>query len=207
MGTIRRSIVHHACRCRSDVPKQEVEMRVLTAAILILSATVVQAQSLGDVARREAARRKTVKAPGKVFTNDDLKVDPRDVASLPPSPMAPPSDDTPAEPAPSGKAGGGATPAQGANDEKAWRGRVQGARDGLARAQVLADALQSRINALSADFTSRDDPAQRATIATDRQRALDELERVKKDVQTQTKALADVQEEGRKAGIPAGWLR
>src|SRR5258706_9026645 len=45
------------------------------AAALAISATA-SAQTLGDVARQEEARRKTVKAPGKVYTNDSLRADP-----------------------------------------------------------------------------------------------------------------------------------
>ena len=37
--------------------------------------------------------------------------------------------------------------------------------------------------------------------------ALAELERVTREIQQHTKAIADLQEEGRKAGAPAGWLR
>jgi hypothetical protein len=72
---------------------------------------------------------------------------------------------------------------------------------------MFAEALQSRINGLTADFTARDDPAQRAVVATDRQKALAELDRVKNDIVQQTKAIADMQEEARKAGVPPGWLR
>ena len=38
------------------------------------------------------------------------------------------------------------------------------ARLALERNQMYADALQSKINALWADFTARDDPAQRAIV-------------------------------------------
>ena len=38
------------------------------------------------------------------------------------------------------------------------------ARQALERSQMYLDALQSKINALWADFTARDDPAQRAQI-------------------------------------------
>jgi hypothetical protein len=72
---------------------------------------------------------------------------------------------------------------------------------------MFAEALQSRINGLTADFTSRDDPAQRAVVANDRQKALAELDRVKNDITQQTKAIADIQEEARKGGVPPGWLR
>ena len=72
---------------------------------------------------------------------------------------------------------------------------------------MFAEALQSRINGLTTDFTARDDPAQRAVVANDRQKALAELDRVKNDITQQTKAIADIQEEARRAGVPPGWLR
>ena len=77
----------------------------------------------------------------------------------------------------------------------------------LDRDKVLTDAIQSRINALTADFSARDDPVQRAKIGTDRQRALEELERLRKAIATDQKAIADLQEEARRASVPPGWLR
>ncbi len=73
--------------------------------------------------------------------------------------------------------------------------------------QIFADSLQSRINALTTDFVNRDDPAQRAKIEDDRKAALAELERVKKEMDDTTKAIAAIEEEARRAGVPAGWLR
>ena len=75
------------------------------------------------------------------------------------------------------------------------------------RAQTFAEALQTRINVLSADFVARDDPAQRAVIATDRQKALAELDRVKQEIAQFTKGIAATQDEARRAGVPPGWLR
>ena len=49
--------------------------RALLAILLVTGAGWAQAQSLADVARTEAARRKTVDAPAKVYTNDDLRSD------------------------------------------------------------------------------------------------------------------------------------
>jgi len=182
-------------------------MRVLTALLVTMSVAGAGAQSLGDVARREAERRKTVKAPGKVYTNDQLKADGRDVATLPtPAPDAPEASPPPSTGTPP-PSGGGSAPAAGAGDEASWRGRVKAAREARARSQIFADALQSRINALNADFTGRDDRVQREAVAVELQKSLDELERVKKEIQQQEKAQADIQEEGRRAGVPAGWLR
>ena len=92
-------------------------------------------------------------------------------------------------------------------DEAAWKQRLAGERDALQRAQTFAEALQSRINALSTDFVNRDDPAQRSLVAADREKALAELERVRQEIQQHTKAIAEIQDAGRKAGVPAGWLR
>jgi hypothetical protein len=84
---------------------------------------------------------------------------------------------------------------------------MKDARDGLARSQTFAEALQSRINALSTDFVNRDDPAQRAVIETDRQKAIAELERVRKEIAQFQTSIADIEEEARRAGVPPGWLR
>lgn len=188
-------------------------MRVLTLILVLVSAVGAGAQSLGEVARKEAERRKTVKAPGKTYTNDQLKSDGRDVPSM----QAPPADAGTAPAAGSEPEKPGTTAAQkdqGAaaaretpKDEAYWRDRLRSEREALSRAQIFADALQSRINGLSADFTARDDPAQRAAVAADRQKALDELQRVKREVDQHTKALADIQEEGRRSGALASWLR
>jgi hypothetical protein len=172
---------------------------------VFLAAVGAYAQSLGDVARKEEARRKTVKKPSRVYTNENLRnVDPPDpVPSPEPQATAPPAtpDAPAAAPAPAGEN------TAGVRDEKYWRTRLETERAAVSRAQTFQDALQSRINALSADFVNRDDPAQRNVIAAERQKALAELDRVKKELAQHQKAIADVQEEGRRAGVPAGWLR
>ena len=98
-------------------------------------------------------------------------------------------------------------PADPKQAEAGWRQRMQAARDALARAQTFAEALQSRINALSNDFAARDDPAQRARVAEERQRSLALMDRVKMDIEKANKAIADLEEEARKAAVPPGWLR
>ena len=92
-------------------------------------------------------------------------------------------------------------------DQAYWGGRMKDLRTQLDRDQIFADALQTRVNSLTADFVNRDDPAQRAGIERDRQRALAELERLKKAIEAGKKAIADLEEEARRAGVPPGWLR
>jgi len=94
-----------------------------------------------------------------------------------------------------------------AADEKAWRARMDAAREALDRDQVLLDAMQSRINALTTDVIARDDPAQKALLEKQRLRALDELKRLTAQVAGDQKAIADVEEDARKQGIPPGWIR
>jgi hypothetical protein len=192
---------------------------VVIVALVAILTSGAPAQSLGDVARQEEARRKKA-ANGKVYTNDDLKGAPAPATTPAPPAAAPAAGAAPADaakpeakPAAGGevKAGASADPKAGAegakNDEAAWRARQKSAQEGLERAKAIVDAFQSRVNGLTADFAARDDPAQRALVGTERQKALTELERAKKDVEQKTKALADLQEEARKAGVPPGWLR
>jgi hypothetical protein len=174
------------------------------AAIVLVLPLTAQAQSLADIARAEEARRKTVTKPSKVYTNESLKPDITTPAPANATPSAPePSTQVPALELP----GGEAEPLPPAKDQKYWSARITAARQALERSQMFAEALQSRINALTTDFVNRDDPAQRAQIDLERQRALAELERVKKEIAEHTKAIADIEEEARKAGVPPGWLR
>jgi hypothetical protein len=188
---------------------------VLYALALLMAAPAAFAQSpLADAARREAERRKDMGTPARVavYTNEDLARLP--VRAAPARPVLPPTQVTTIgplspDPAPPGVAeapAGGAEPA-GPRDEKYWRDRVTAARSHVSRLEMFVEALQSRINALSADFVNRDDPAQRQKIAEDRQRALEELDRVTQEIKDATRAIADIQEEARRLGVPAGWVR
>jgi len=183
----------------------------ISAAFVLTCASLASAQPsmtkpLADVARAEEARRQGVKKPAKVITNKDLRPDiskgsPGVTTISPVTDSTTPANATPGAPA------GAATPASAAQDQAAWGNRMKEARDKLTRSQLFADSLQTRINSLTTDFVNRDDPAQRAKIETDRQTALAELEKVKKDIVDQTKAITTIQDEARRAGVPAGWVR
>ena len=181
------------------------QVTVAITTLALISPVVLSAQGLASVAKAEEARRKQAKT-GKVYTNDTLKPD--ITASTPVTPTntsaeAPPTAQVPSVNLP----GGEAAPAGEAKDEAHWRQRISGARSALERSRIFADALQSRINALTTDIVNRADPAQRAQLELERQRALAELDRVKKEIADQTKAITDIEEEARKAGVPPGWLR
>jgi hypothetical protein len=67
--------------------------------------------------------------------------------------------------------------------------------------------LQNRIDSLWADFTARDDPAQRAVVFSDRQEAIDELAAIGAEVERLNEEIAEIEDEARRAGVPPGWLR
>ena len=211
---VRRCTLWHRpliCSLEPLKPKRN-NVRILhlftvVAFVTIGLVPVASAQSLGEVARQEEARRKTVKTAGKVYTNDSLRPEPQPSAA-PTAASTGQADSAAGTPAPSqGGSAPAATDTGAAKDESSWRKRITDARDSLQRAQAFADALQSQINGLTTDFVNRDDPAQRAQIATSRDKATAELDRVKKEIAQHTKSIADIQEEGRRAGVPAGWLR
>jgi hypothetical protein len=186
-------------------------VRVVAAVLISIgSAHAAAAQSLGDVARKEEERRKTIKSSGKVYTNDKLKPAPQ--PSAPPtsssgqaSTTSPSTGSVSPEPTPSDPASGKTASDKG--DEASWRKRITEARESLQRSQTFADALQNQLNSLQTDFVNRDDPVQRSTIAVNRDKVAAELERVKKEAAAHTKAISDIQDEARRAGVPAGWVR
>jgi len=200
--------------CSSDLMKVS---RGLLAVALLTLALPVCAQSLGDLAKKEQERRKAAPPASKTYTDDDLKK----IVPPPGGVPAPAATAGEKDPAASGdqakgdaaKAGDAKSGEQGDKasggkmDEAAWRARITAAREDLRRGEAFRDALQSRINGLTGDFVSRDDPAQRAHIADERQKALAELARVNADIEKAKKAINDIEEEARRASVPPGWLR
>lgn len=176
------------------------------------------AQSLADVARAASATRKDQPKGAKVYTNDNLRTD--ITPSTPVAPGATPDTTPAADGAMATTAEPGTTPADAApggpvtdardqrsKDEAAWRQRMTSAREAVERSTSFAAALQSQINALTVDFINRDDPAQRAQIEQQRVKAVAELERTQREIEANKKAITAIEDEARKAGVPAGWLR
>ncbi|MCA1560395.1 MAG: hypothetical protein LC804_09060 [Acidobacteria bacterium] len=194
---------------RSITPAWRPSAYLAVALMLAIPAPMfAQNPPLAEVARKEQARRKGTKTPAKVYTNKDL---PKGAATPPPpasgAPSAPASSATPLPKDPASPPAAPAEQKDEQKDENWWRARITQAREELRRNEMFLDALQSRINGLSADFVNRDDPYQRAKIGEDRQKALAEMDRVKADVEKQKKQIADIEEEARTAGVPPGWLR
>jgi hypothetical protein len=168
-----------------------------------------QSPTLGEVAKKEAERRKAQQPAGKVYTNKDLPASAQKPATPPgtgtplPDPVAAATEQKP-EQKPEEK------PEAEQKEEKNeawWKARMAQAREDVRRNEMFAEALQTRINALGRDYVNRDNPVQRAKIGKDRAEALNEMARVKQDLDRGKKQIADIEEEARKLGVPPGWLR
>jgi len=164
-----------------------------------------QTPSLAELARQEVERRKAIKAPGKVYTDKGTKAEGTAAAAAAGAAGAqaaptPVRGEVPAEAAQ-------AEESSDAKGESYWRGRITEARENLRRNEAFVEALQSRINGLTADFSARDDPYQRAKVGEERQKALAEQARVKNEIEDGRKLVATIEEEARHAGALPGWLR
>ena len=160
-----------------------------------------QTPSLAEVAKKEQERRKAARAAGKVYTNKDLPRTPAPAAPAAPAPVSTPVTE------PATQATEQSKPPEDEKNEDWWRTRITNAREALRRDEMFLEALQSRVNALATDFVNRDDPYQRAQIGDERQKALAEMDRVRVEIVQLKKAIDDIEEEARKAGVPPGWLR
>ena len=172
-------------------------------ALLLLagSANSLRAQTLADLAKKEEERRKALPPVTKVYTNKDLTDVP---AGSPPAPSAEAAKDGGPKDA---KDGGPKDTDKDKKDQAYWAGRMKALQTQLDRDKTFADAMQTKVNALTTDFVNRDDPVQKRAIEKERNTALGEIERLKKAVLDDQKALSDFQEEARRAGVPPGWLR
>jgi hypothetical protein len=181
------------------------------------------AQSLGDLARQEEERRKTIKSASKVYTNRDLGNAQPPLASAAAAGQGAPAGaastsagqpgstgqvSSAGQASPAGQSAPAADKDKGAtNDQARWAGRMKDLNTQLARDETFASALQTQVNSLTTDFVNRGDPAQRAVIEQNRQKALTEFARLQNEIEKDKKAIADLQEEARRAGVPPGWLR
>ena len=173
-------------------------MRVLHAATLvaaaaILTGPVASAQSLGEAAAREKAKRKGKTEPAKVFTDDDLR-SAGGVANVPAAVDAPASADGQAK-AEGEKAGQAKKEKEKTPDElqaeqqAAWRKKVDHIQSEVNRIRQMVAAIQADLNDTSGGvYTPR-----RATLQT-------RLEEAQKNLAAGEQMLADLQEEGRRNG-------
>jgi hypothetical protein len=178
-----------------------------------------QPQSLAEAARKAEAERKAVKTPGKVYTNDDLKrfggAPPPAAAgeagqAAPPAVGAQPAQaGQPTQPGQPGPAVSAQNPVeqQPVKDEAWWRKTLAEVRGKLERSKAAVEALDSRIYAMQVDFYSRDEVSEREPIGREIEKAMAERDKKYGEMEEASARLAALEEEGRGAHVPPGWLR
>jgi hypothetical protein len=174
------------------------------------------AQSLGDVARREAERRKeAAKAPGRAYTNDDLAaVEPSAVPVQPTQPDPAPAASEPAD-APAENSGPTVmeedpvthtvnirttAPAREKRDEPYWRARAKDVRERLAKASADLEAAQSGLSALDSGPKTPATARERAIVAAT-------VQRLQSDVRYRQLEVTKMQMHAEMKKVPADWIQ
>jgi hypothetical protein len=181
----------------------------------------VSAQSLADLARKEAERRKAVAAPAKVYSDEDVRpfaeiesaaagrragTGTAVAAAEPPSEPGVPAAATAGKVSPPSAEAVAAAPPD-STDEAYWKGAVGEARLALDRDRGFLEALQTRAGVLAAQFAAQGDQSQRAAIVTNLTGVRTEIDRLLKEIGQKTQELASLEEQARRAGVPPGWIR
>ncbi len=174
-------------------------MRVVLVLAMLAAAVPAPAQSLADVAAREAARRAAIKRPARVITEKDL---PRGRTAA--------TDPAPAK-AGIGEAGArvdaqpsAAKTDDNGHDERWWSARVEPLLRALNRATRKLEMARARAAPVAAEL--KRSPATPARLRR-LEAAAAEVDRCAAEVAEARRALDDLEEEARKAGALPGWLR
>ena len=188
----------------------------------IFCATAVYGQSVTDLARQTRTRLAQERKSGRVFTNDNV------LTSAPaPAAPAPAAPGGPEAKKPEGQAQGAATPAAApgqqpsqaaaatqppakteAEQEKEYREKFAKLREAQALEEKKLDVMQRELNLMQNQFYTnpQDTLMQELTRGNINQRMKD-LETQKAAAEKAKLAVADLEEELRKKGLPAGWAR
>lgn len=171
------------------------------------------AQSLDDIARREAERRKQT-TPGKQYTNADLRADPQPAPSqtqAPPS-VAPASSSEAATSSPPAAAAGSPAPAAEATavaagrekrDEGYWRTRARELRDRVQQLRDQIEALDARVAELDAQRQAGAAPS----VGREHDVAAATLGRLRRNLQSFSEEIQRFEERARLQNVPAEWIR
>jgi hypothetical protein len=206
--------------------------RVLNVVLFVICwSAAVQAQTIADIARQERAKRgnapKTTNAP--VNNARVAKAKPGAVVGEPaptPVPSATPAPDpapalkvspipptagptataNPDKPADAKPAEPKTEPKKDTRDEQWWRGQFDKARIEVRRAENQVAVAQLELNAANRDYLTRAyDPDGRGPTAIGAATA--KLDAAKKSADEARSNLAQLEEDLRRSGAPAGWAR
>jgi hypothetical protein len=209
---------HYFCRApkhsyrvasnRFRMPRMKISPALILAALLITGApSITHAQSLADAAKRAAAEHdKNKDTPSKVYTNKDLKTVERDRSAAAAAPIAAPAP-TAAEALPAPASAPTLMSVVSLTTEPQWKARRAELQSALDRDQIFVVAMQGRIDALDVSLANVVYRLEQLQLERQKEEALTELTRLKAVAVSDALAIRTFEEEARRAGIPAGWLR
>jgi predicted HicB family RNase H-like nuclease len=191
------------------------------AAVVLFLAAAVSAQSLGELARQERARKPQPVKPARVFTNDNLPheggLTTSDTGS---ESKAKPGDKTKEGEAKEGEAKegagkeaakkgeGGEAAKTSAEAEKEYREKSSKLRDALALEEKKLDVLQREFNLSSTQYYSDPNKAMNEQYArTELNNRQAEIDKQKAAVDAAKQAVSNLEDELRKKNLPPGWGR
>lgn len=160
----------------------------LAATALFLIPCASPAQSLGEVAARERAKKKPKTT--QVITNDDLGRRVRTTAPVSFTEAAP-AEEKEASPAPA--AAGKPEPSeeeQRADAQKAWREKMQAAQAEVARLKNMVDQIQFQLNDLTVSL-----------YGPNRVSLMNKLEEAKKALTAAQQTVSDLEDQGRRSAF------
>ncbi|MBI4479671.1 MAG: hypothetical protein HY651_06580 [Acidobacteria bacterium] len=158
-----------------------------------------QGPSLAELARQQRAKKQQEPKGGKVFTNEDIPA-----ATISPAPAAEPSQ--PAGEAPAGAAA--ATEKSPAELEKEYRDKFTKLREDQSLEERRLDVMQRELNLAQQQYYSDPNVALREQYGREEiNKRTADIESQKAAVEKAKQAVADLEEEVRTKGLPAGWAR
>ena len=183
----------------------------LPAAVLTLLIAFTEGPgTLGTLSRREALRRTMTGQSRASLSNLSLPEPPPAAISseAPPVTAGATGDESIAAAAAAAAAAaeGGQKPEQ-KKDEGWWRDRMAKARQALAKDEAALPVAEGKVAAMTTEVINMDDPARQSKMRQQLMVTLAEVERLKGQIETDKKTIADIQVEARRAGVPPGWIR
>jgi hypothetical protein len=164
-------------------------------------------ESLGDAARRARAQKKEPAKPAKVFTNEDMGALRGTINVIGDQPVPAGKDGQKPD---DKKAGNGAdakdAKKEAPKDEGYWRARFAAARKTLAQDTKELDVLQREFNLKLEQYSQDPNWAMHEQYSrSDINKTQSDIDAKKQDVDKDKQALADLEDELRKAGGEPGW--
>ncbi len=165
-------------------------------------------ESLADLARKERENRLKIKMARsvRVWNNDNMPRRPAGegqtaARGMSPVPIA-------SEPAPSSLAGATSSPESGAHDEKYYRAQMAELREKLElHKSQLAVLQQKQAQGQMQYYPDPNKTLQEEFSRADINKRNDEVTKKQEEIAADEKAIQDLQDQLRREGRPAGWLR